>query len=145
MHCQYLKATWWTMLAHLYFVVCKETTVVTFIVFHWIMCFQVKMCRFSLVIFTDVFASSSVQFSSVAQLCLTLCNPMGCSMLGFPVHHQFLELAQTHVHRDGTSRSDQISRSVVSDSLRLHESQHTRPPCPSPTPRVHSDSCPSSQ
>ena len=35
--------------------------------------------------------------------------------------------------------SDQISRSVVSDSLRPHESQHTRPPCPSPTPRVHPD------
>ena len=33
-------------------------------------------------------------------------------------------------------RSDQISRSVVSDSLRPHESQHARPPCPSPTPRV---------
>ena len=33
----------------------------------------------------------------------------------------------------------------MSDSLRPHESQHTRPPCPSPTPRVHSDSCPSSQ
>ena len=42
-------------------------------------------------------------------------------------------------------RSDQISRSVVSDSLQPHESQHTRPPCPSPTPGVHSDSCPSSQ
>ena len=41
--------------------------------------------------------------------------------------------------------SDQISCSVVSDSLRPHESQHTRPPCPSPTPRVHSDSHPSSQ
>ena len=41
--------------------------------------------------------------------------------------------------------SDQISRSVVSDSLRPHESQHTRPPCPSPTPGVHSDSRPSSQ
>ena len=39
----------------------------------------------------------------------------------------------------------QFSRSVVSDSLRPHESQHARPPCPSPTPRVHSDSCPSSQ
>ena len=32
---------------------------------------------------------------------------------------------------------DQISRSVVSDSLRPHESQHARPPCPSPTPGVH--------
>ena len=42
-------------------------------------------------------------------------------------------------------RSDQISRSVVSDSLRPHESQHARPPCPSPTPGVCSDSCPSSQ
>ena len=39
-----------------------------------------------------------VQFSSVVQLCLTLCNPMDCSMPGFPVHHQHLELAQTHVH-----------------------------------------------
>ena len=42
-------------------------------------------------------------------------------------------------------RSDQISRSVVSDSLQPHESQHTRPPCPSPTPGVHWDSRPSSQ
>ena len=39
----------------------------------------------------------------------------------------------------------QISHSVVSDSLRPHELQHARPPCPSPTPRVHSDSRPSSQ
>ena len=39
----------------------------------------------------------------------------------------------------------QFSRSVVSDSLRPHESQHARPPCPSPTPGVHSNSCPSSQ
>ena len=42
-------------------------------------------------------------------------------------------------------RSDQISRSVVSNSLRPHESQHSRPPCPSPTPGVHSDSRPSSR
>ena len=42
-------------------------------------------------------------------------------------------------------RSDQISCSVVSDSLRPHESQHARPPSPSPTPGVHSNSCPSSQ
>ena len=41
--------------------------------------------------------------------------------------------------------SDQVSNSVVSDSLRPHELQHARPPCPSPTPRVHSDSHPSSQ
>ena len=42
-------------------------------------------------------------------------------------------------------RSDQISCSVVSNSLRPHESQHARPPCPSPTPGVHWDSHPSSQ
>ena len=42
-------------------------------------------------------------------------------------------------------RSDQISHSVVSNSLPPHESQHARPPCPSPTPGVHSNSCPSSQ
>ena len=41
--------------------------------------------------------------------------------------------------------SVQFSRSVVSDSLWPHESQHARPPCPSPTPGVHSDSGPSSQ
>ena len=41
--------------------------------------------------------------------------------------------------------SVQFSPSVAFNSLRPHESQHTRPPCPSPTPRVHSDSCPSSQ
>ena len=41
--------------------------------------------------------------------------------------------------------SVQFSHSVVSDSLRPHESQHCRPPCPSPTPGVHSDSWPSSQ
>ena len=41
--------------------------------------------------------------------------------------------------------SVQFSHSVMSDSLGPHESQHTRPPCPSPTPGVHSDSCPLSQ
>ena len=44
-----------------------------------------------------------------------------------------------------TITSVQFSRSVVSDSLQPHESQHVRPPCPSPTPGVHSDSCPSSR
>ena len=41
--------------------------------------------------------------------------------------------------------SVQFSHSVVSDSLRSHESQHARPPCPSPTPGVYSNSCPSSR
>ena len=42
--------------------------------------------------------TSLVQFSSVAQSCLTLCDPMNCSIPGFPVHHQLLEFTQTHVH-----------------------------------------------
>ena len=46
---------------------------------------------------------------------------------------------------NSTIHSVQFSRSVMSDSLRPHESQHARPPCPSPTPGVHSDSRPSSQ
>ena len=40
-----------------------------------------------------------VQLSSVTQSCLTLCDPMDCSMPSFPVHHQLPELAQTYVHQ----------------------------------------------
>ena len=50
-----------------------------------------------------------------------------------------------HLLKFSIFSSVEFSRSVVSDSLRPHESQHARPPCPSPTPRVHSDSRPSSQ
>ena len=46
---------------------------------------------------------------------------------------------------DSKFSSVQFSHPVVSDSLQPHESQHTRPPCPSPTPGVHGDSRPSSQ
>ena len=96
------------------------------------------------------------QFSSVTQLCPTLFNPMDCSIPGFPIPHQLLERPQTHLHLlisfSGSVKikltsvsSVQFSRSVVSDSLRPHESQHTRLPCPSPFPGVHSNSCPSSR
>ena len=44
---------------------------------------------------------SSVQFSSVAQSCPTLCDPMNCSTPGLPVHHKLPEFTQTHVHRVG--------------------------------------------
>ena len=44
---------------------------------------------------------TSVQFSSVALLCPTLCDPMDCSMPGFPVQHQLPKITQTHVHRVG--------------------------------------------
>ena len=42
-----------------------------------------------------------VLFSSVAQSCPTLCDPKDCSTPGLPIHHQLLELTQTHVHRVG--------------------------------------------
>ena len=41
----------------------------------------------------------AVQFSSVAQLCPVLCNPMECNTPSLPVHHQLPEFTQTHVHR----------------------------------------------
>ena len=44
-------------------------------------------------------SSASVQFRSVAQSCPTLCDPMNCSMPGFPVHDHLPEFTQTHVHR----------------------------------------------
>ena len=141
---------------------------------------------------------SYVQFSSVSQLCLTLCNPMNRSTPGLPVHHQLPEFTQTHVHWVGdaiqppypalpfppalnlsqhqglfkwvssshqvtkvlefqlqhqsfqwTPRtyllSVQFSHSVVSNCSWPHGPQHSRPPCPSPTPRVYSNSFAMSQ
>ena len=50
-----------------------------------------------------IMLSEMSQFSSVTQLCLTLCHPMDCSMPDFLVYHQLLELAQTHVHWVGNA------------------------------------------
>ena len=56
-------------------------------------------------------ASGPIQFSSVGQLCLTLCIPMNCSTPGLPVHHQLPEFTQTHVHqvRDAIQQSHPMS------------------------------------
>ena len=54
-----------------------------------------------------------VQFSSVAQSCLTLCEPMNLSVPGLPVHHQLPEFTQTHVHRLSRWCHPSISSSVV--------------------------------
>ena len=63
----------------------------------------------------------SVRFSSVAQSCLTLCDPMNCSMPGLPVHHQLPEFTQTHVHR-------------VSDAIQpYHPLSSPSPPAPNPS------------
>ena len=69
------------------------------------------------------FNYSSVQFSSVTQLCPTLCDPIKCNMPGFPVHHQLLELTQTRVHQVGDAI--QPSRPLSSPSpLTFNLSQH---------------------
>ena len=59
-------------------------------------------------------ASLLIQFSSVAQSCPTLCDPMNRSTLGLPVHHQLSEPAQTHVHR--VSDAIQTSHPLLSPS-----------------------------
>ena len=65
--------------------------------------------------------SISVQFSSVAQSCPTLCDPMNCSTPGLPVHHQLPEFTQTHVHQVG----DAIQPS--------HPLSSPSPPAPNPS------------
>ena len=65
---------------------------------------------------------SSVQFSSVARLCLTLCDPMNYSMPGLPVHHQLPEFTQTHVHWVGDTI--QPSHPLSSPSPAFNLSQH---------------------
>ena len=66
-----------------------------------------------------VFAMWYVQFSSVFQSCLTLCNPVDCSMPGLTVLHQILELGETHVHRVGDSiqPSHPLSSSLLPPSI----------------------------
>ena len=65
--------------------------------------------------------SLSVQFSSVAQSCPTLCDPMNCSMPGLPVHHHLPEFTQTHVHQ-------------VSDAIQpSHPLSSPSPPAPNPS------------
>ena len=62
-----------------------------------------------------------VQFSSVAQSCPTLCDPMNCITPGLPVHHQLPEFTQIHVHRVG----DAIQPS--------HPLSSSSPPAPNPS------------
>ena len=58
------------------------------------------------------------QLSSVAQSCLTLCNPMDCSTPGLPVHHQLPEFTQTHVHQVGDAIQPSHSLSYPSPLAR---------------------------
>ena len=80
------------------------------------------MQHFHSIIFSVQF-SRSVQFSSVTQSCLTLCDPMNRSTPGLPVHHQLPEFTQTRIHR-------------VSDAI---QPSHPRssPSSPAPNPSQH--------
>ena len=66
------------------------------------------------------------------------CSYLGYNTILFPI----TPFIFSYLHLKFSSV--QFSPSVMSDSLQPHESQHARPPCPSPTPRVYSNSCPSS-
>ena len=72
------------------------------VIFQFICFFCLLVCLYNLFYFSD-------QFSSVTQLCLTLCDPVDYSMPSLSVHHQFLEFIQTYVHWV----SDAISSSIV--------------------------------
>ena len=85
----------------------------------WMHCLAICPSFEDFIFFWVVF--DSVQFSSVTQSCLTLCNPMNCSTPGLPVHHQLLESTQTHVH--WVSDAIQPSHPLLSPS----------PPAPNPS------------
>ena len=127
------------------------------------MCVCVCVCVFSCSVMTDSLKlhghsspGSSIhgifQTRTLEQVAISYFR--GCSRLRDQTHvfcvscigRRILYLCATSAGLNSPKfRSDQISCLVVSDSLRPHESQHARPPCPSPTPRVHSNSHPSSQ
>ena len=77
--------------------------------------------RFTSTIYLDTICMCSVQFSSVAQSCPTLCDPMNRSTPGLPVHHHLPEFTQTHIHR-------------VHDSIQpSHPRSSPSPPAPIPS------------
>ena len=94
--------------------------------------------------FSVLYLELQVQFSSVAQSCPTLCDPMNRSTPGLPVHHQLLEFTQTRTTGYTERNKERWHRSsflllfscwVMSDSL----PPHVRLPCPSPSPGAYSN------
>ena len=82
--------------------------------------YQKILCKKRMQYASLIILNYSVQFSSVAQLCLTLCDPMNHSTPDLPVHHQLPEFTQTHVHR-------------VSDAIQPSHPLSSPPP-PAPIP-----------
>ena len=131
------------------------------------------MPRFTIALFTiakrwkQCNCASTESKSEVVQSSPTLCHPMDCSLTGSSVHGIFLarvlewgaisfsrdlpdpgvEPRSPALHADALlpELPVQFSGSVMSNSLQPHRLQHARLPCPSPTPRAYSNSCPSHQ
>ena len=100
-----------------------STVIINNMLFCWIFPkkFSLLICHGMATFLSRHFVISSVQFSSVTQQCLTLCDPMNRSTPGLPVHHQLPEFTQTHVHRVGDAI--QPSHPLLSPS----------PPAPNPS------------
>ena len=81
--------------------------------------FVVSRRTFCVKLYLNWYLEASVLFSSVAQSCPTLCDPMDHSTPGFPVYHQLLELTQAHVHRVGDAIQPSVSSSLVPFSFCL--------------------------
>ena len=87
-------------------------------------CVKINRARSNLLHYLNIVAFlflTSVQFSSVAQLCPTLCDPMNCSTPGLPVNHHLPEFTQTHFHQ-------------VNDAIQpSHPLSSSSPPAPNPS------------
>ena len=84
-------------MARIYYSKCRH--------YHWCKTYILKALNIFCIKYCKPISATSVNkmitagyFSSVAQSCLTLCNPMNCSTPGLPIHHQLPESTQTHVH-----------------------------------------------
>ena len=74
---------------------------------------------------------NSVQFSSVAQSCLTFCDPMNRSMPGLPAHHHLPEFTQTHIHRVTQTHIHRVRDAIQPSHPR------SSPSSPAPNPSQH--------
>ena len=104
------------------FVICKELKISKYLFCPWspLLPPSSLLCCFPFLPSAPL-ASSPFQFSSVAQSCLTLCDPMNRSTPGLPVHHQLPKFTQTHVHR-------------VCDAIQpSHPLSSPSPPAPNPS------------
>ena len=112
-----------TCTVHLCYLFCMwVSTFFTFFSGCWyfLLCAQQHASGYSIVAKSLGSESISVQFSSVTQLCPTLCDPMIRSTPGLPVHHQLLEFTQTHVHRVGDAIQPSHPLSSPSHDFKMH-------------------------